>query len=106
MSGETVTPCGIKEPEPGPARRSDVAGHRIALIRIGDDFYAIGDRCTHQNISLAEGEIDEDDRTIECWKHGSMFSLETGEPSSLPATQPTPVYEVVVDGDDVTVVLP
>ena len=39
------------------------------------------------------------ERTIECWKHGSQFDLRTGEPLSLPATKPTPVYEVdVVDG--------
>ena len=53
-------------------------------MRIGDDFYAIGDICTHQNISLSEGEVHPDTREIECWKHGSAFSLETGEPNSLP----------------------
>lgn len=88
---------------PGSARRFDVDGHRIALVRIDDDFYAIGDRCTHADVSLAEGEIDAEAGTIECWKHGSAFSLTTGEPESLPATKPTPVYEVVFDGDDVYV---
>jgi 3-phenylpropionate/trans-cinnamate dioxygenase ferredoxin component len=47
-----------------------------------------------------------EDREIECWKHGSTFSLITGEPQSLPATKATPVYQVVVDGDDVSVVVP
>ena len=88
--------CGLDEIEPGTARRFDVEGHRIALVRIGDDLYAIGDRCTHQDISLAEGEIDADARTIECWKHGSQFDLKTGEPTSLPATKATPTYDVVV----------
>ena len=37
---------------------------------------------------------------LECWTHGSAFSLETGEPQTLPATQPVPVYDVeVVDGE-------
>ncbi len=40
---------------------------------------------------------------IECPKHGSTFSLTTGEPQTLPATQPVPVYAVRVDGDDVLV---
>ena len=41
-----------------------------------------------------------DTKELECWKHGSAFSLETGEPQTLPATQPVPVYDVsVVDGD-------
>ena len=47
-----------------------------------------------QDISLSEGEVVADDHQLECWKHGSAFSLETGEPTSLPATQPVPVYEV------------
>jgi 3-phenylpropionate/trans-cinnamate dioxygenase ferredoxin component len=61
--------------------------------------YAIGDTCSHANISLSEGEVHCDTRELECWKHGSAFSLETGQPSTLPATQPVPVYSVrVVDG--------
>ena len=72
---------------------------KIALVRIGNDVYAIGDTCSHADVSLAEGEVLADDREIECWKHGSAFSLTTGEPSTLPATQPVPAYDVsVVDG--------
>ena len=80
--------------------------HRIALIRVDDSFYALGDRCSHADYSLSEGEVLAEDLEIECWKHGSTFSLETGEPLCLPATQPVPVYEVEVEGDDVMVVLP
>jgi 3-phenylpropionate/trans-cinnamate dioxygenase ferredoxin subunit len=92
--------CGAGELSSGEARRFEVGKHRICLVRIDDDFYAIGDTCTHANVSLAEGEVYAELREIECWKHGSTFSLETGEPQSLPATKPEPVYEVrVVDGD-------
>jgi 3-phenylpropionate/trans-cinnamate dioxygenase ferredoxin subunit len=94
-----VTLCRLDDLEHGRARRFDVDGHRIAVVRIDDDVYAIGDRCTHQDISLSEGEVDCDEREIECWKHGSTFSLITGEPQSLPATKAEPVYEVqIVDG--------
>ncbi len=98
--------CSVDDLGPGQARRYDVDGHRIALVRVGDDFYAIGDRCSHANYSLAEGEVFPDELEIECWKHGSTFSLVTGQPQSLPATKPVPVYEVKVAGDDVMVVLP
>ena len=84
----------------GKPHRIEVDGHVLALVRLGDDVYVIGDRCSHQDISLSEGEVDADERTLECWKHGSAFSLETGEPTSLPATRPVPVYEArVVDGE-------
>ena len=83
----------------GTARRVEIGGHAVAVVRIGDDVYAIGDRCSHQDISLSEGDVLCDDKQIECWKHGSAFSLETGEPESLPATKPVPVYDVrVIDG--------
>lgn len=88
--------CAFDDVAPGTAKRFDVGALRVAVVRIGDDVYAIGDRCTHQDISLAEGEIDADERTIECWKHGSQFDLRTGEALSLPATRPTPVYDVEV----------
>jgi len=91
---------------PGTARQVIIGEHRVAVVRIGDDVYAIGDRCSHQDISLAEGEVLCEDRQLECWKHGSAFSLETGAPESLPATKPVPVYEVrVVDGE-IEVVVP
>ena len=83
----------------GTARRFEVDGRSVAVIRIGDDVYAIGDTCSHADFSLSEGELFCDTKEIECWKHGSTFSLETGEPQTLPATQPVPVYVArVVDG--------
>ena len=104
MSG--VRLCALDELTDGAARRFDVAGVRLAVVRIDDDVYVIGDRCSHADVSLSEGEVDPDDRTLECWKHGSTFSLVDGHPTCLPATKPVPAYEArVVDGD-VEVVLP
>jgi 3-phenylpropionate/trans-cinnamate dioxygenase ferredoxin subunit len=92
--------------KPGTAVKVEVAGVPVCVVRCGDDVFAIGDICSHANISLSEGEVMCDEREIECWKHGSMFSLETGEPTTLPATQPVPVYEVRVDDGEVKVVAP
>ncbi|MFP5328411.1 MAG: non-heme iron oxygenase ferredoxin subunit [Acidimicrobiia bacterium] len=100
---ESFVLCNADDVEPGTAQRFDVGGHRIALVRVGDDFYAIGDRCSHADYSLAEGEVDEDTLTLECWKHGSTFDLRTGEPTVLPATRPVPVYEVEVRDGSVVV---
>lgn len=75
--------------------RVTVGDHRIALFRIENDVYAIGDRCSHAEASLSEGEIW--DLTVECPRHGSEFDLRTGEPGALPATVPVPVYEVSVE---------
>lgn len=87
----------------GGASRFDLEGTPVCVVRLGDRVLAIGDVCTHQDISLSEGDVEVDDCTIECWKHGSAFSLETGEPLSLPATKAVPVYPVTVDDRGVTV---
>ena len=89
--------------EPGTARRVVIDDVAIALVRIDDDVYAIGDTCSHAQVSLSEGEVWCDEREIECPQHGSTFSLLTGEPHTLPATQPVPVFAAVIDGDTVTV---
>lgn len=98
--------CSVDDLKPGTARRFDVGSHRVALVRIGDDFYAVGDRCSHADYSLSEGEVWPDEREIECPQHGSTFSLETGMPATFPATQPVPVYTVRVEGGDVVLELP
>lgn len=103
--GTKIDICGIGDLESGTAARFDVAGQRIALVRIDDDFYAIGDRCTHANYSLAEGEVYCEEKEIECWKHGSTFSLVTGKPTCLPATKPVPTYDVLIEDSRVLVVI-
>ena len=103
---ECHTICGFDELVDGAARRFDVDGHRISVVRVGERVFAIGDRCSHANFSLAEGYLSVDGCSLECPKHGSSFSLTTGQPDSLPAIKPVPVYDVSVEGDDVVVVLP
>lgn len=101
MSSHRVILCRLDELETGKARCFNVEGVAVAVVRIGSDVFAIGDRCTHQNVSLSEGEVDEDELLLECWKHGSQFSLLTGEPLQLPALKPTPVYPVEVHAGEV-----
>jgi len=99
MSAATVV-CAFADLAPNSATRFDVGGVPVAVVRIGDDVYAIGDTCSHADISLSEGEVLCQEKEIECWKHGSTFSLVTGEPQTLPATRPVPVYAVrVVEGN-------
>ena len=90
--------------KPGEAKKVDVDGRLIAIVRIGDDLYALGDTCSHANYSLSEGEVFEEERELECWKHGSTFDLATGEPQSLPATEPVPVYAVTRKANDDVVI--
>jgi 3-phenylpropionate/trans-cinnamate dioxygenase ferredoxin subunit len=98
-SETSVKVCAEADVEVGTAVRVVIDGTPIALVRdSAGTVHAIGDTCTHGDISLAEGFVEEN--TLECWAHGSQFSLETGKPLTLPAYEPVPVFAVsVVDGD-------
>ena len=91
--------CSEDDLDVGSAVRVVIDGLPIALVRdSAGAVHAIGDTCTHGDISLAEGFVE--GQTLECWAHGSNFSLVTGKPTSLPAYEPVPVYPVtIVEGE-------
>ena len=93
--------CALDDVEDGTAKRVILDGVPVAIVRSDGEVYAIHDVCSHANVALSEGEVE--DQTIECWLHGSRFDLVTGRPTGLPATQPVPVYPVKIDGDDILV---
>ena len=94
--------CALSELAPDTAKRVVVDGVPIAVVLdSAGEVHAIGDTCTHGDISLSEGFVEDD--TLECWAHGSKFSLATGKPLTLPAYEPVPVYAVTLDGDDVLI---
>ena len=84
----------LSDLEHGAARQIRVGGRVLVVVRIDDDVYVLDDRCSHEEFSLAEGEVDVEDREIECARHGAMFRLSDGEPTSFPATRPVAHYEV------------
>ena len=91
--------CSLTDlPEEG-ALKVHLNGKDICIARSGGKVYAISDTCSHADVSLAEGDVE--DGTIECWLHGSRFDLRTGAPTGLPATKSVPTYPVTVIGDDV-----
>ncbi|MGB9377525.1 MAG: non-heme iron oxygenase ferredoxin subunit [Mycobacteriales bacterium] len=87
-------------PETG-THRVVIDGVPICLVKTGGEIFAIYDVCSHADVSLSEGDVE--DTTIECWLHGSRFDLTSGRPTGLPATKPVPVYPTKIDGDDVLV---
>lgn len=97
-----VRACGLSELEEDTPKRVELDGTPVSVVQT-EEVFAIHDICSHANVSLSEGEVE--DCQIECWLHGSAFDLRTGKPSGLPATRPVPVYPVKIEGDDVLVSL-
>lgn len=75
----------------------------VVVVRSGGEVFALRDVCSHAEVALSEGEVEEG--TIECWLHGSCFDLRSGAPINPPATQPVPTYVVKTEGEDVLVSL-
>lgn len=94
--------CRLSELTENTAKRVVLSGVPIAVVLDSQGVvHAIGDTCTHGEVSLSEGFVEDD--LLECWAHGSQFSLLTGKPQNLPAFEPVPVYVVDIVGDDVMI---
>lgn len=92
--------CSESEIKPGRAIRVKIEDHAIAIAKNkAGKIFAIDDKCSHGEISLSEGFVEDD--TIECWAHGAKFSLETGAALTLPAFEPVAVYEVFIEDGNI-----
>ncbi|WP_051298461.1 non-heme iron oxygenase ferredoxin subunit [Arthrobacter castelli] len=99
-AGELV--CQEQDLEVNAALRVLVKGYPVAVVRDSDgEIHALGDTCSHADISLAEGDVE--DCSIECWGHGSQFDLRTGDPLSPPAFEPVPVFGLAIEDSNVYV---
>jgi 3-phenylpropionate/trans-cinnamate dioxygenase ferredoxin subunit len=92
--------------ESGVPRQVRVENRTLVVVRIEDDVYVLDDRCSHEDFSLAEGEVNCEAAEIECARHGAMFRLKDGDPVSLPATRPVAHYDVRNFDGRLEVVLP
>ena len=98
--------CAVDDLAVGEVRRVDATGGALALVRCADGYRAVRDICSHEDYPLSEGEVFADTCEIECLRHGSTFSLVDGEPQSLPATRPVPVFHARVRDGRVVVEVP
>ena len=96
-----VRACALSDVPQEGALPVELGGTEVAIVRSGDEVFAIRDECSHAAIPLSEGDVE--DCEIECWLHGSRFDLRTGKAINLPATEPVPVYPCTVSSGDVLV---
>ena len=80
-----------------------VGADDILIARIGEDYFAVDDWCTHAGGRLHEGRLQADACEVMCPIHEGCFDLRTGEPTNLPADEPVVAYSVRVEGDDIFV---
>lgn len=53
-----------------------LGGHRVAVFRIGNEWFAVEDACPHMRARLSEGTLD--GCVVTCGWHGWRLDLRTG----------------------------
>jgi len=103
MSPEFVTVAKTADVPNGGIVVFDVAGTRVAVANVGGTFHAFDDTCTHEQCSLAEGELE--GATVICPCHQGQFDVRTGEVLAPPPPSPVKTYRVRTEGESLQVAL-
>jgi 3-phenylpropionate/trans-cinnamate dioxygenase ferredoxin subunit len=101
MASEIIDVCPLSELPPGAVRIVEWEDVEIGVFNCAGTFYAIEDRCSHDDGPLAEGPFDESKCAVECPRHGSLFDLKSGKPLTLPAYEPVDTFTVIVEDDTI-----
>ena len=64
------------ELQDGSKKKVNLQGQEIMLARVGDKYYAIGNRCAHMGGDLSAGKLE--GTIITCPRHGSQFDVTDG----------------------------
>ena len=100
--GEWVRVAGVDDcPGDGCLHATTGDGEEIVVVKWEGEFFALEDRCSHQDFPLSDGEVM--DGQLECIFHGARFDVRTGEAVQLPAIRPVRTFPVEVRGDDIFV---
>jgi 3-phenylpropionate/trans-cinnamate dioxygenase ferredoxin subunit len=86
---EELPPCEVKI-----VRAGDIA---IGVYNLGGEFYAIEDRCSHDDGPLAEGDFECEDGFAVCPRHGAHIDIRTGAALTLPAVEPVKTFPVRIE---------
>jgi 3-phenylpropionate/trans-cinnamate dioxygenase ferredoxin component len=92
-----VNVAPVDELPPGSVKIVRAGQIAVGVYNLDGEYYAIEDRCSHDDGPLAEGDFDPDDAVVVCPRHGSRFDIRTGRPLTLPAFEPVETFPVVVE---------
>ena len=91
--------CPVEELQPGEVKIVHAGLISLGVYNLEGQFYAIEDRCSHDDGPLCEGDFDQETGVVICPRHGANFDIRSGRALTLPAYEPVDVYLVrVVDG--------
>jgi ferredoxin-NADP reductase/nitrite reductase/ring-hydroxylating ferredoxin subunit len=99
--GDFVKVANTNDIQPSQMKEVQVNGESICIVNVEGKYYAIGNICTHEGGPLADGTLQ--GYEVECPWHASKFDVRTGEVKEPPASEPEPVYQIKVDGNNILI---
>jgi 3-phenylpropionate/trans-cinnamate dioxygenase ferredoxin subunit len=93
----SVDVCPVHELPPGHVKIVWSGPLAIGVYNCGGSYYALEDRCSHDDGPLCEGEFDVEEGFAVCPRHGSNIDIRTGAALTLPAVFPVDTFPVVVE---------
>ena len=98
---EFTTVATITEVPPGERLIVEIGRRWIVLFNVDGQYYAIEDRCTHDDGPLAEGELRGCE--ISCPRHGARFDIRDGRVLSAPALVDVPTFQTRILGEEIQI---
>jgi 3-phenylpropionate/trans-cinnamate dioxygenase ferredoxin subunit len=87
----------VDELPPGSVKIVIAGSITIGVYNLDGEFYALEDRCSHDDGPLCEGDFDVDDGYAVCPRHGAHIDIRSGRPLTLPAVLPVETFPAFVE---------
>jgi nitrite reductase/ring-hydroxylating ferredoxin subunit len=101
-AGRWVRACLVADVSEDATKKVDIDGcPSVAIFKVGDQFYATADLCTHGAASLSEGFVE--NGIVECPFHSGTFDIATGQALTFPCTEPISTYRLRVQDGEILV---
>ena len=95
--GDWVFVCATSQLLPGEMTTAWCGDTAIAVFNHDGTYYALEDRCSHEDFELSAGAFDPATGSIECVLHGARFDVRDGRALCAPAYEPVAKFPVKVD---------
>ncbi|HXY85127.1 MAG TPA: non-heme iron oxygenase ferredoxin subunit [Gaiellaceae bacterium] len=95
--------CPVEELPPGQVKIVFAGSLAIGVYNLDGEYFALEDRCSHDDGPLCEGDFDPETGVAICPRHGANIDIRTGRPLTLPAVEPVDTYPVRVENGMVKV---
>ena len=93
----TIDVAPVDELPPNSVKIVNAGSITVGVYNLSGRYCAIEDRCSHDDGPLCEGDFDPETGIAICPRHGANIDIRTGQPRTLPATQPVATFPVRIE---------